>query len=230
MLPRLFDVGALEVVNGKLKLVLEANFAILHGTTIGSDDPRDVVNAVHVLEKCGNALEAVGQFSGDGIEVNAAALLEIRELRDFQAIEHDLPSNAPSAERGRLPVVFFELDVVLAQVDADGGQRRKIEVLHVGGRRLEDDLKLHVLEEAIGIFSVAAVSRTPRGLHVADAIGLGAKHAEKRFGRHGAGADFDVVGLLQHATVVCPEILQAKDEFLKGQRIGGGGQVFSLAG
>ena len=111
-------------------------------------------------------------------------------------------------------------------------QRREVKLLHVGRRRLEDDLILHVLEEAIGILAIAAVGGTARGLHVTDAIGLGAEHAEEGLGRHGSGADFDVVGLLQDAAVVGPESLQAKDEFLKRQRIlrGGQGQSSSSRG
>ena len=84
-------------------------------------------------------------------------------------------------------------------------ERREIELLHVRRRRLEDDLILHVLEEAIGILAVAAVGRTARGLHVADAIGLGTENAEKGLRRHGSGADFDIVGLLQDAAVAGPE-------------------------
>ena len=122
MLPELVHVGLLEVVDGELQLVLQANLAVFHGTPIGADDPDDVVNAIDVLQEGGDALQSVGQLGGDGIEIDAAALLEVGELGDLQAVEHDLPADAPGAERGRLPVVFFELDVVLAQVDADGAR------------------------------------------------------------------------------------------------------------
>ena len=179
-------------------------------------------------KNCGDAFEAVGQLGRDGVEVDAAALLEVGELGDFEAIEHDLPADAPCAEGRRLPVIFFELDVVLAQVDADGFERGEVKLLHVGRRRLEDDLVLHVLEEAVGVLAVAAVGGTARGLNVADAIGLGTEDAEKGFGRHGSGADFDIVGLLEDATMIGPKSLQAKDEFLKGQRILRGGQVSVL--
>jgi len=63
---------------------------------------------------------AVGDLSADGVEVHPAALLEVGELGDFEAVEHDLPANAPGSADGPLPVVFLELDVVLAEVDADG--------------------------------------------------------------------------------------------------------------
>jgi len=108
---------------------------------------------------------------------------------------------------------------VLAQVDANGAQRCEVEVLHIGRRRLEDDLILHVLEEAIGILTVAAIGGAARGLNVSDAIGLGAEHAKECLGSHGASADFNIVGLLQNATVIGPKTLQTKNEFLKRQRI-----------
>ena len=47
-----------------------------------------------------------------------------------------------------------------------------------------------------------------------------AEHAQKRFRRHGAGADFDVIRLLQHTSALSPEALKAKEQFLKGKRGG----------
>ena len=99
-------------------------------------------------------------------------------------------------KRRRLPVVFFELDVVLAQIDADRAQRFEVKFLHVLGRRLQDHLQLQVLEQAVGILTVAAIGGTPRGLHVRDLVWIRAEDAEECFRRHGAGADFNVVGLL----------------------------------
>ncbi len=87
------------------------------------DGPDDVVDGIDVLEEAGDALEAIGDLAGDGVEVHAAALLEVGELCDLEAVEHDLPADAPGAADGPLPVVFFELDVVLAEVDADGFER-----------------------------------------------------------------------------------------------------------
>ena len=158
----------------------------------------------------------------DRVEVDAAALLEVGELRDLEAVEHHLPSDAPGAERGRLPVVFFELDVVLAQVNADRGQRLEVKLLHVLRRRLQDDLELHVLEEAIGILAVAAIGRTARRLHVRDLVRIRSEHAQKGLRSHGAGADFDVVGLLHDRAAFGEESLELEDEFLEGRRIGFG--------
>ena len=88
------------------------------------------------MQECAQTLQAVRQFDRDGIEVDATALLEIGELGDFEPVEHDLPSDAPRAQRRRLPVIFFELDVVLAEIDADRAQRFQVEFLHILRRRL----------------------------------------------------------------------------------------------
>ena len=87
----------------------------------------------------------------------------------------------------------------LRKIDADGFQAAQVLLDDVGGRRLQDHLQLLVLVEAIGILAVAAVGGTAAGLHVGDAIGLRAQHAQKCLGTHGAGADFDVVRLLNDA-------------------------------
>jgi hypothetical protein len=37
-------------------------------------------------------------------------------------------------------IVFFELDIVLAQVDSDRFERAQVKFLHIVRRRLQDDL------------------------------------------------------------------------------------------
>ena len=106
---------------------------------------------------------------------------------------------------------------MLAKIDANGLKRLEIELLHVDRRRLQNELELGVLEEPVGILAVAAVGGAARGLRVADLVGLGAEDAQKRLRRHGAGADFDVVGLLENASALGPEGLQAEEQFLKGE-------------
>ncbi len=108
----------------------------------------------------------------------------------------------------------------MLEVDADGFQRLQIKLLHVHRRRLQDQLKLRVPEEAVGVLAIAAVGRTPRGLRIADLVGLGAQHAQKGLRRHGARAHFHVVGLLQNAAALRPKALQAEQQLLKGERGG----------
>ena len=38
----------------------------------------------------------------------AATMLEVSEAGSFEIVEHHLPANAPSAESGCFPIVFFE--------------------------------------------------------------------------------------------------------------------------
>ena len=105
----------------------------------------------------------------------------------------------------------------LLEVDAHGSERFEVELLHVLRRRLEDELKLRVLEEPIRILAIAAVGRASRGLRIADFVRLGPEHAEKGLRGHGACADFDVVRLLQDAAALGPEALQAEEQLLKGE-------------
>src|SRR5580704_7663465 len=151
-LPQHGDVGQFEVVFRKLALVLKTHLAIAD-----AGRPLDVVDAVDILQECDDALEAIGELGGDEVEIESTALLEVGELRDFHAVEHDLPADAPGTQRWRFPVVFFELDVVLGEVYADGLKAAEILVDDVGWRWLQDHLKLLVLVEAIGIFAVTTV-------------------------------------------------------------------------
>src|SRR5256885_13144374 len=83
-------IAAIKTVFGKLLLLHQADVAVslVRG-------PAQVVDALHALKKRANALETVGEFDGDGIEVDAAALLEVSELGDLEAVKQNLPADAP---------------------------------------------------------------------------------------------------------------------------------------
>jgi hypothetical protein len=65
-------------------------------------------------------------------------------------------------------------------------------------------LKLLMLVKPVGIFAVAAVGGAAAGLHVSHSIGFWAKYTEERFGRHGSGADFEIIGFLDDAAAIGP--------------------------
>ena len=94
-LPQRADVGQLEVVNRKLQLVGLAHIGVSE-----SGRPLDLVDALLALEESGQPFEAVSQLHRDDVQVDAAALLEVSELRDLQTVQHHLPADAPGAERG----------------------------------------------------------------------------------------------------------------------------------
>jgi hypothetical protein len=73
-----------------------------------------------------------------------------------------------------------------------------------------------MLIEAIRVFAVAAVGGPTARLDIADAIGMGAEDAEERFRMHRAGTDFDIVGLLEDAALLCPEVRKLQDQILEG--------------
>ena len=98
-----------------------------HASRLRIARPHDVINRIDILQERCDALESIRQFSADRKQIDAAALLEVSELRDLQAVEHDLPAHAPCAQSRSFPVVFFKLDVVMAQVDANRTQRFQVQ-------------------------------------------------------------------------------------------------------
>ncbi len=158
--------------------------------------------------------------AGNQFEIDAAALLEIGELRDFEAVQHHLPAHAPCAERWILPVVFFEFQIVFAEVDADGFETAHVLFDHVGGRRLQDHLKLHVFVEAVRVIAVASVGGASAGLHVGGAVRLRSERAQEGFRARGAGADFHIERFLNNAAAAAPILFELENDFLKGRHVG----------
>src|SRR5208283_6200624 len=100
--------------------------------------PTNLVHALHILQERADALQSIGDLHRDRVQVNSPALLEVGELGNLQSIQQHLPANAPRAQRGRLPVVFFKTDIVGAQIDSNGCQTLQVHVLNRRGSRLQD--------------------------------------------------------------------------------------------
>ena len=123
----------------------------------------------------------------------------------------------PQAPRvGASQLSSSKLDIVLAQVDANGFKTAKVLFEHIVGCGLQDDLQLLVLIETVAVFTVAAVGWAAAGLNVGNLIGLRTEYAQKCFGRHGAGPDFEIVRFLDDGATVGPVALQFEDCVLKG--------------
>ena len=222
-----FGLGPVEVVHlakaayirdfiiifAVLELFLAAELAVFDGVVPGL-----IPNGGGIVEGDEDAVEAVGDLDGDGVEALPADLLEIGELGDLLAVEPDLPTQAPGGDGELLPVILHQADVVLAGVDADGLEGFEIELDRVAGIGFEDDLELVVHLQAVGVLAVAAVVRADGGLDVGDFPGLGAEDAQEGGGVHGAGADLGVIRLPDEAALGGPEFLQFEDDGLEIRR------------
>ncbi len=76
--------------------------------------------------------------------------------------------------------------------------------------------------QTIGVFSVAAVFRSARGLNVGGVPGLGANRAQKSRRMKGTCTNLHIERLQDHATLRGPELLQGQDQILEAR--GGGGR------
>jgi hypothetical protein len=117
------------------------------------------------------------EFGRNGREFDATGLLKVRELCDLEAVEEDLPPNPPGADCGRLPVVVLEANVVLPEVDPTRLEAIQVDLLHIIRGWFEDDLKLVMFEQTVGILAESAVGGTPRRLHVGNIPMGGTEHA-----------------------------------------------------
>ena len=102
---------------------------------------------------------------------------------------------SPCAQRGRLPVVLDEADVVGQKVEAKRAQRAQVQLLKIIRRGFDADLKLIVVLQAKWVIAVTPVGGPARRLHVSGAPGLGADGAQKSRRVKGPRAHLHVVGL-----------------------------------
>ncbi|KPW22529.1 Uncharacterized protein ALO83_04865 [Pseudomonas cannabina pv. alisalensis] len=209
------DVGVFEVVGRLLHLVLVEHIAVGHFAE-RAVSPDQIVDRVHALLVHRQTLEAVSDFAGDRVALQAADLLEVGELRDFHAVEPDFPAQPPGAQSRRFPVVFDKTHVMHQRIEADVFERAQVQFLEVVRVRLENHLKLVVMLQAVRILAVTAVSRATAWLYVSGIPGFRAYGAQKRGSVERAGAYFHIVGLKYHATLFCPVLLEGEDQVLEG--------------
>src|SRR5207248_9836387 len=149
--------------------------------------------------------------------VHTATLLKGCDLSDRQAIETHLPADARCASRWRLRRVFLKTNVVVFGVDTQRAEAFQVELLHIHRRGLENDLKLRVLIEPIGILAIPTVGGPTTGLHESDTIVLRAEDTKERFRMHGAGSDLHVVRLLKNTALFHPKPREFQNQILKGE-------------
>ncbi len=206
------DIGDVEVIFAVLDLRLEQHIPIAHaGAEIHFPD------AVRALQGEGDAVEAVGDFDGDGIELRAARLLEVGELGDLLAVEPHFPTKAPGAEGGAFPVVFDEADIMLAGIDADRFEALEIGFLRVAGIGFEDDLQLEVHLHAVGVVAETAVVGADARFDIDHIPRLRPQNAQRGRRVHRPRADLHIVRLLDQAALPFPIAQQAHDNLLKAQ-------------
>src|ERR1700730_9481266 len=104
---------------------------------------------------------------------------------------------------------------MLLKIDSNRGEALEVNVLDINRRRFEDDLKLQVLVQPVGILAAAPVGERTARLRVRDAIRGRSEHAKESFGVHGPCPDFHIIRLLQYATLPRPKLRQFQNQILK---------------
>ena len=150
-----------------------------------------------------------------GAHLNAGDLLEISELRHFHAVAPAFPAKPPGAERRAFPIVFDKADVMDLGIDADHLERFEIEILNVGRRRLQDDLKLIVVLQSVRVLAVAAILRPARRLHIGGVPRFRSERTQCRRRMKSPRSHFHVVRLQNDATPIRPILLQGEDQSLE---------------
>ncbi len=208
--PDAVHVGDLKVVGAMLHLAAQVDVAI--GQLI---PPLDIGNGAHALEHHDDPLQPVSDLHGDGIEIQAACLLEIGVLADLLAVEPDLPAQPPGAQGGGFPVVLHKADVVLRYIDAQRRQALQVELLRIARVGLEDDLVLVELLPAVGVLAISPIGRPHRRLGVGHVPWLGPQDAQRCGGVERSRAHLHIVRLPHDAAMVGPELVEPHDHRLK---------------
>ncbi len=107
--------------------------------------PLEIIHAVLFLKVHGNSFKAIGDFHGNGVQADAPGLLEVGELGDFHSVQPHLPAQPGRAQRGRLPVVLHETDIVIQGIDAQRLEAVEIHVLNLERGGFDDHLELIVV-------------------------------------------------------------------------------------
>jgi hypothetical protein len=108
---------------------------------------------------------------------------------------------------------------MLLGVNPEACQTREIKILNIVRRRLQHDLILIIMLQAIRVFAIATIGRTSAWLRIAGSPRLRPQRPQEGRRMEGAGAHFNVIGLMDDAAFVGPKTMKGENELLKGHRI-----------
>jgi hypothetical protein len=100
-------------------------------------------------------------------------------------------------------------------IDAKGLQTIEVDFLNVERRRFDDDLILIIVLEAIGILTISTIGWTARWFNISHPPWLRAQDPEEGCRVESPGTYLNIIRLLNHTSLICPESLKGKDQLLK---------------
>ena len=205
-----FGISNLEVVVGLF------NFVGVEYVTIGyAIYPFNVVNVFNALDIHSQTFQTVGNFYSNRFYVKATNLLEVGELGNFHTVQPNFPTQAPSAQGGRFPVIFYKADVMFFLTNAKFSQALEIQVLDIFRRGFHDYLVLVMLEQTVRVVTITTVSRTTGRFNISDVPRFRTKYTQEGGGVHSARTFFYVIGLTNNAILFSPEVLQLQNHCLQ---------------
>ena len=211
LMQELDRVARLKVVMALFDFVLMEYVTVGQGTgrTVGILPARinQVKDVVAVLQVHRQTFETVGDFTGDGLTLQTAHLLEVRKLRHFHTVHPHFPTETPGAERRVFPVVFHKTDIVDFGINPQGTETAQIQVHDIGGGRLNHHLELVVLVQTVGVFAVTGVFRTTGGLHIGSAPRFRSQGSQESRGVRSPRAHFHINRLQKRAALLVPILL-----------------------
>ncbi len=92
----------------------------------------------------------------------------------------------------------------------------KIQVLRIRRSRLQHNLILEIMLEAIRIVPISTIRRSSAGLHIRRTPRFGTYGAEKGRRVKCAGSFFRIIRLNQDAVVGFPKLMKGENDILKG--------------
>src|SRR5216683_7097533 len=114
-------IGKFKIISGKLLFFQKPYLPVA-----AIIRPANVVYAIDPLKISADAIQSVSQLRRNRIQVDPAALLKISELRNFEAVQENLPAHSPGTQGGRFPVVFLKSHIVRGEVQANRCQTVQI--------------------------------------------------------------------------------------------------------
>ncbi len=205
-----FFIGGFVVIGRVLPFGFLEHVAV--GGVAAEIELKDVIFIL--FEHC-ESFESVGNFARHRLAIDAADLLKIGELRNLHSVAAHFPAESPSAERRAFPIVLDEFDIMLLRLEPKLIEAFHIKLADVRRRWFKDHLKLVIMLQSIGVFAIAAIVGSARGLDIGGFPRFLSERAQSGSGVEGSGAHFDIVGLEQHTAFLAPKFLQSEDHILE---------------
>lgn len=217
MMMKSIGVGNLKVVEGILMIGLKEKIKIGEFIVELEKIEIKVIEIVKEMKINGKKIKKIGKLKGKRRKLNEEEMMEIGEMRELNEVEKELKEKKKGEKSRDLKVVLKKEKVMKSRVEEDGIEGKKIKIMKVWRRRIDEKMIMIIMMEKVRILEIEEIFRKERRMKIGRIKGIWKKRKKSSRRMESKGEKLNVVRLKNGEKVLRKVIMESKDKKMKGK-------------